>query len=95
MHKTFVGTVISTKMTDTIVVEVSYKKPHPMYRKLLKRSKKYNVAPNSHSVSEGDIVTIEETRPVAKEKYFTLVTIVKSSVGDKERKETKNGSAQK
>lgn len=73
MPKTIVGKVVSVKMKDTIVVEVFHKKPHPIYRKLLKRSKKYKVAVNGQQVSLGDIVTIEETKPAAKGKNFKLV----------------------
>lgn len=94
MHKTFEGTVVSTKMTDTVVVEVTRRKPHPIYKKLLKRSKRYKVAPNGHTVSEGDKVMIEETRQVAKGKYFKIASIVGEKISEKKGKE-KNGTAKK
>lgn len=73
MAKTLNGTVVSTKMENTVVVEVSWKKPHPLYKKLLKRSKKYKVDSNGQTVNIGDRVAIVETKPMAKDKHFRLV----------------------
>lgn len=72
MAKILSGVVVSTKMQDTVVVEVSWKRPHPLYKKLLKRSKKFKVDPNGQAVSVGDTVTIQETKPMSKGKYFML-----------------------
>ncbi len=66
MAKTLKGVVISTKMTQAVVVEVTRKIPHPKYKKLLTRSKKYRVAVNGHDVQVGDTVSIAETRPLSK-----------------------------
>jgi small subunit ribosomal protein S17 len=95
MHKTFTGTVVSTKMKDTVIVEVYRKKPHPMYGKLLKRSKKFKVALNNHTVSEGDSVIIEETRPVAKGKYFQIIEVLQETHTKTLRKESSNDTAKK
>jgi small subunit ribosomal protein S17 len=76
MHKTLKGVVVSTKMTGTAVVEVSWRTPHPVYGKLLKRSKKYKVDPNNMTMSVGDTVKIEEMRKVAKGKYFKVVEVL-------------------
>jgi small subunit ribosomal protein S17 len=73
MAKTLNGTVVSTKMQNTVVVEVSWKKPHPLYKKLLKRSKKFKVDSNGQTVNVGDKVTIVETKPIAKDKHFKLL----------------------
>lgn len=75
MRKVLQGVVVSTKMTGTIVVEVSWRTPHPMYGKLLQRSKKFKVDPNGMTVSEGDSVKMEEMRKVAKGKYFKVVEV--------------------
>lgn len=84
MYKTLTGKVVSVKMNDTIVVEVYRKKPHPMYKKLLKRSKKYKVSLDGKTVSLGNAVVIEETRPTAKRKTFRILNVVgESRKGDK------------
>lgn len=70
--KTFTGIVKSTKMKDTIVVEVTRRTPHPLYKKLLKRSSRFKVAASANSVTVGQEVTIVETRPVAKGVHFKL-----------------------
>lgn len=64
-------------MQDTIIVEVTRRTPHPLYKKLLKRSKQYKVAPNGHAVQVGEHVVMEEMRPVSKEKYFKIIEVIK------------------
>jgi small subunit ribosomal protein S17 len=77
MAKVLKGTVVSTKMQGTIVVEVTNRVPHPLYKKLLKRSKKYKVAPNGQEVKVGQEVKIVEARKVAKGKHFELLAQAK------------------
>lgn len=77
MSKTLQGTIRSAKMARTAVVEVVEKKPHPLYRKLLKRSKRYKVDTAEFSVSVGDTVVIRKTRPLSKGKHFQIVEVVK------------------
>lgn len=72
MAKTLKGTVVATKMQNTAVVEVSWKAPHPLYKKLLKRSKKHKVDTTGFEVKVGDVVTIVETKPISKDKHFKL-----------------------
>ncbi len=72
MAKTLSGIVTSVGMQQTVTVEVFRKVPHPLYRKLLKRSKKYAVALDGKDVQVGDTVTIVETKPVSKNKYFKI-----------------------
>ena len=72
MAKVLTGIVVSTKMQDTAVVEVSWKKPHPLYKKLLKRSKKHKVHTAGQEVAVGDKVKIVETKPISKGKHFIL-----------------------
>ena len=79
MAKTLKGIIVSTKMQDTVVVEVSWKKPHPLYKKLLKRSKKFKVATNGQEVKIGDAVTIVETKPISKDKHFMLAPLASRS----------------
>lgn len=76
MAKMLKGVVVSTAMMQTVVVEVTTQTPHPLYRKLLKRSKRYKVALGGKSVLLGDIVRIIETKPKSKGKYFTIAEVV-------------------
>lgn len=77
MQKTFEGKVISSKMQNTVMVEVFRRKPHPLYKKLLKRSTKFKVDTGKHSVSVGDKVRIIETRPISKDKHFKIEEVIK------------------
>ena len=77
MQKTFEGKVISSKMQNTVMVEVFRRKPHPLYKKLLKRSTKFKVDTEKHSVSVGDKVRIIETRPISKGKHFKIEEVIK------------------
>ena len=81
MAKILTGTVVSTAMQNTIVVEVTRHVPHPLYRKLMKRSKKHKVDVTGESVTVGQLVKIVETKPISKGKHFRLLT--------QEAKETK------
>lgn len=74
MAKILQGKVVSNKMTGTVVVVVQRLVPHPLFKKLLKRSKKFKVATNGQEVEVGERVKIIETRPIAKDKHFTLVS---------------------
>jgi len=71
------GTVVSTKMTDTITVAVDRYVMHPKYKKFQKRSKKFLVHDAGNTAKEGMLVDIKETRPLSKRKHFELVTINK------------------
>lgn len=73
MAKVMKGKVISTSMKNTVIVGVIRKTPHPLYRKLLTRTKKYKVDTNNQTVTVGDIVTIIETKPISKDKHFKLM----------------------
>ncbi len=84
MAKILNGTVVSKKMMNAVVVEITRKVPHPKYKKLLKRSKKFSVALDGHTVSVGDRVSIIETRPISKTINFKI-----SSIQPKEEKTVK------
>jgi small subunit ribosomal protein S17 len=68
------GTVVSTKMKDTITVAVERYVMHPKYKKFMRRTKKYLVHDAGNTAAEGAVVDIVETRPISKRKRFTLVT---------------------
>lgn len=71
------GTVVSTKMTDTITVAVERYVKHPKYKKFLRRTKKFLVHDAGNTAKEGTLVDIREIRPMSKRKHFELVTINK------------------
>lgn len=68
------GTVVSTKMKDTITVAVERYVMHPKYKKFMRRTKKFLVHDAGNTAKEGTIVDIQETRPLSKRKRFTLIT---------------------
>lgn len=72
MAKILTGIVVSTAMTNTVVVEVTRHVPHPLYKKLQKRSKKHKADSNGQSVTVGQTVKIIETKPISKGKHFKL-----------------------
>jgi small subunit ribosomal protein S17 len=76
VKKQLQGKVVSNKMDKTIVVEIETMKMHPLYRKYVKRSKKLKSHDHKNECSIGDIVRIEETRPLSKDKRYRLVEIV-------------------
>jgi small subunit ribosomal protein S17 len=71
------GTVVSTKMTDTITVIVDRYVKHPKYKKFERLSKKFLVHDKGNTAKEGQLVSIRETRPMSKRKHFELVAINK------------------
>lgn len=71
------GTVVSTKMTDTITVIVDRYVKHPKYKKFERLSKKFLVHDAGNTAKEGQVVEIRETRPMSKRKHFELVSINK------------------
>ena len=73
------GEVVSDKMDKTIVVLVSQKKPHPLYKKTVTKSKKFKVHDENNEAKIGDLVEIMETRPLSKDKYFRLNRIIEKA----------------
>jgi small subunit ribosomal protein S17 len=67
------GTVVSDKNDKTIVVKVERKVKHPLYGKIIRRSKKYHAHDEANVASEGQTVRIEECAPVSKNKSWRLV----------------------
>ena len=77
IKKTLNAVVVSVKMAHTAVVEIVRKTPHPMYRKLLKRSKRYKVDSRGTEVAIGDIVSMAYSRPLSKDKHFKIEKVIK------------------
>jgi small subunit ribosomal protein S17 len=77
MQKTFNGKIVSLKMNRTAVVEVTRKRPHPLYRKLLKKESRYKADTGDLTLTLGQKVKIAETRPMSKGKFFKIVEVIK------------------
>jgi small subunit ribosomal protein S17 len=67
------GTVVSDKTDKTVVVRVERRVKHPLYGKIIKRSKKYHAHDEGNAFKEGETVRIEETRPISKLKTWKVV----------------------
>ena len=78
-RKTQIGHVSSTKMNKTIVVEVSRQKSHPMYSRVVSKTKKFYAHDEDNTAHTGDVVKIEETRPLSKMKRWRLIEVVRRS----------------
>jgi len=78
--KTLQGRVVSNKTDKTISVLVESYRKHPLYGKRVKQSKKYATHDENNTANLGDLVRIEECRPMSKTKKFTLVEIVEKAV---------------
>jgi small subunit ribosomal protein S17 len=71
------GIVVSDKMTKTRVVAVSGTRKHPKYQRLYKVTKRFKAHDEENAYKVGDVVIIEETRPLSKEKRFKIVEKIK------------------
>ncbi|MBL47626.1 MAG: 30S ribosomal protein S17 [Roseibacillus sp.] len=76
LRKQRVGNVISTRMDKTIVVEFIVRVPHPKFKKIIKRSKKFYAHDEKGEAAVGDRVRIEETRPTSKLKRWRLTEVL-------------------
>ena len=71
-----VGIVVSDKMQKTVVVRIDRRMPHPLYGKMVTRTKKLKAHDEENSAKLGDTVRIMETKPLSKDKRWRLVEIV-------------------
>ena len=76
LRKTRVGVVTSTKRDKTIVVEYVARGPHPKFKKIVKKSKKFYAHDENSTAKVGDKVRIVETRPLSKLKCWELVEVL-------------------
>jgi small subunit ribosomal protein S17 len=67
------GTIVSDKTDKTVVVSVERRVKHPLYGKIIKRSKKYHAHDEGNEYREGETVRIQETAPISKLKTWTVV----------------------
>ena len=87
MARTLTGVVSSDKRDKTITVMITSRETHPLYKKQYTITRKYTAHDEKNEAHEGDVVMIEETRPISKTKTWSLVKIVEKSRGKVELKE--------
>jgi len=73
------GRVVSDKMDKTVTVLVERKVPHPLYGKVIRRSKKYHAHDENNEFKQGDLVVIEETRPISKSKAWRVSKLLEKA----------------
>ena len=79
LKRTLVGRVAAAKMTKTVTVLVERKVKHPLYGKYIVRSKKYHAHDEQGQYKDGDLVEIEECRPLSRTKAWTVTRLVEAS----------------
>jgi small subunit ribosomal protein S17 len=75
-RKSRVGRVVSNKMDKTVVVEVEYRRRHPLYKKVMRKRRRFFAHDEANSCQEGDLVRIVETRPLSRKKRWRVAEIV-------------------
>lgn len=78
-RSTKIGQVVSTKMAKTIVVETVMKKSHPLYRRVVAKTKKFYAHDENNTARVGDFVEIEETRPMSRLKRWRLKNVIQKA----------------
>jgi len=76
LKRTLTGTVVSDKMDKTVTVLIERKTKHPVMGKIISVSKKYHAHDEKNECSQGDVVVIEECRPLAKTKSWRVTKLV-------------------
>ena len=79
MRKTRTGVVVSDKMDKTIVVEILTRVKHPLYGKIMNRTKRFKAHDENNECGIGDTVRVMETRPLSKDKCWRLVEIIEKA----------------
>lgn len=80
MTRTLIGRVVSDKMSKTVTVLVERKVKHPLYGKIIRLSKKYHAHDENNEFHDGDLVEIQECRPLAKTKSWRVSKLVVKAV---------------
>ena len=75
-RKTRVGLVVSDKMQKTVVVAIERRVPHPVYSKMVTRTRRVKAHDEENTAKTGDTVRIMETRPLSKDKRWRVIEIV-------------------
>ena len=80
IKRTLIGRVVSDKMEKTVTVLVERKVKHPMYGKVMVRSKKYHAHNDGNAAKAGDLVEIVETRPVSRTKTWAVTSVLEKAI---------------
>ena len=80
-RKTMTGVVVSNKMDKTVVVAVTTAAKHGMYNKTIKRTSKYKAHDEKNECGMGDKVSIEECRPLSKDKRWNVASVIEKAPG--------------
>ncbi len=78
-RKVRVGRVVSDRMDKTVVVQISHRKSHPLYKKVVQRRERFKAHDETNECKVGDLVRIMETRPLSKEKHWRVVEVVEKA----------------
>lgn len=76
LKRTLTGKVVSDKMDKTITVLIERHVKHPLYGKIIMRSNKYHAHDESNQAKAGDVVEIQEGRPISKTKAWTMTRVI-------------------
>jgi small subunit ribosomal protein S17 len=79
LKRTLVGKITSNKMDKTVTVLIEHRVKHPIYGKYVVRSKKYHAHDGENTFNEGDIVEIQESRPISKTKAWVVSRLVEAA----------------
>jgi len=71
--KAIIGTIVSTKMKNTVIVDVPRQRFHPLYKKIMRRSSRYKAHNQNIELKVGDKVKIGSCKPISKEKHFRVL----------------------
>ena len=80
VRRTLVGRVVSDKMTKTVTVLIERRVKHPLYGKVMIRSQRYHAHVDTDVAAEGDLVEIEECRPISKTKSWRVTKVVEKAL---------------
>lgn len=75
--KTLIGKVVSNKMQKTVVVEIERQVPHPVYKKIVRKTRKIKADTNNFELNPGQFVKIEQSRPISRDKNFKVIKVLK------------------
>ncbi|WP_301101275.1 30S ribosomal protein S17 [Propionivibrio sp.] len=78
--RTLIGRVVSDKMDKTVTVLIERRVKHPMYDKIIVRSRKYHAHNENDEAKSGDLVEIQECRPLAKTKSWAVTKLLEKAV---------------
>lgn len=87
------GRVVSDKMEKTVVVTVERRFRHPMFERIVRRSKKYMAHDEANACRQGDLVRIQETRPMSKNKRWKVIDVLDRQEAIVEKEPLEEGAA--